>query len=304
MRVVGDIGGTNTRLALCCGGSLAAETVRSFANDDWPHLNDIITAFLADHDARVSEMVIAVAGPVQGSRAKLTNRDWAIKSGELTGLLGGGLAHLLNDLSALGYAVPSLHSSQVQWLYRADGAPPSVQQSLVVGIGTGFNVSPVLHTQERIQCLAVEAGHMALPHSVSAMLHELQPGAGDYATVEDLFSGRGFTRFCQAVTAQQTLQGIDAIKRYATSTDPAITDAVDGYASLLGQLLQELTMAYMPMAGIYLAGSVARAIAKTAPGSCLKTFRQPGFLIGDQKPSLCVIGDDAAALHGCAAFQW
>ena len=49
MRLVADIGGTNARLALCKDSKIVPQTVRNFSNDDWPHLYDIVTAYLKEH---------------------------------------------------------------------------------------------------------------------------------------------------------------------------------------------------------------------------------------------------------------
>ena len=99
------------------------------------------------------------------------------------------------------------------------------------------------------------------------------------------------------------MQGKDAIQLFRETDHPLARAAVNNYAGLLGQLLFELTLGYMPSDGMYLAGSVARAVGNAAPQSCLETFTQPCDIRGDQIPNLFTIEDDLAALHGCAAFQ-
>ncbi len=303
MRLVADIGGTNARLALCEDGKIVPHTVQSFANEDWPHLYNVVAAFLEPHAVRLEDIVLAVAGPVQSAHATLTNRNWTIERAGLIERFGCENAFLLNDLSALGYAVPALEPAQLHRLHDGGGTSVGVGQFLVVGIGTGFNVSPILKTHNGVHCLAVEAGHVSMPISIAELIKQSRCNASLFPTVEDLFSGRGFAKFCRKMTGDETLQGRDVIRSYEGTKNPALTDAVDSYVSLLGQLLRELTLAYMPSTGVYLAGSVARAVVKTAPPSCLETFARPCEIRGAQSPNLFMIEDDFAALHGCAAFE-
>jgi len=304
MRLVADIGGTNARLALCVNGAIVLQTVRNFANDDWPHLYDIVTAYLKEHaPVPLDEMIIAVAGPVHGDRAVLTNRNWTIQRTELHHLFDCEQVFLFNDLTALGYAAPTLVPTQLRRIHCGSALPSEIAQSLVVGIGTGFNVSPVLKTANGVHCLAVEAGHISMPKEVSEMLKATGCSSAMFPTIEALFSGRGFTLFCQQATGDDTLLGTTAIQSYKTSTNPAISTAVDHYAALTGQLLRDLSLAYMPSAGVYLAGSVARAVVSASTARLIDVFAQPCDIKADQLPSLFTIEDDFAALYGCAAFH-
>ncbi len=301
MRLVADIGGTNSRLALCQDGKVVPRTVRSFANDDWDHLYGIINAYLNDEPIDLDDIVLAVAGPITDTQATLTNRNWTIKRTELSHLINGRSVHLMNDLSALGYAAPALNAKQQQVLFKGSEFAGDVGQFLVVGIGTGFNVSPVVKTNRGTHCLSAEAGHVSLPDSLSVMIGTAIGTAQHFSTVEDLFSGRGFQKFCEIASGQEILHGKEVIQLYGNN--PALAKAVDCYAELLGQMLREITLAYMPAQGIYLAGSVARAIMKTAPLPCLGVFSKPYEISGAFSPNLLLVEDDFAALHGCALFK-
>lgn len=304
MRLVADIGGTNARLALCKDGAIVPQTVRNFRNDDWAHLYDIVEAYLNEHVTNPpDDMVVAVAGPVHGDRAVLTNRKWTILKTELLHRFGCKHVVLVNDLSALGYAVSSMLPNQLRRIFNGPALPSKNGQSLVVGIGTGFNVSPVLSTPNGVHCLAVEAGHISMPKDVSEMLKAIGHSPDPFPTIETLFSGRGLTLFCQQVVGDDTLLGTTAIQSYKTSCNSSISNAVDHYAALIGQLLRDLSLAYMPTSGVYLAGSVARAIISTSTARLVDVFAQPCDILGERTPSLFTIEDDFAALYGCAAYD-
>ena len=304
MRLVADIGGTNSRLALSQAGLILPDTQISYTNENWPSLYAVINEYLSGHEPNlIQEMVIAVAGPVAGNHAKLTNLDWAINTEILGQATCCPKVFLLNDLTALGYSVPRLDPSQLSLINAGDPIQRELRQSLVVGVGTGFNVSPVLQTQSTVVCSRAEAGHISMPSVVLLGLSEVGIGPTLFPTIEHLFSGRGFTAFCQTVTGQGTLTGRGAIQSYGQPNEPQITRAIDQYATLLGALLKDMYLAYMPASGIYIAGSVGRAITRVSPENCIKALQAPCGIKKDAKVSVWTIEDDAAALLGCANFS-
>lgn len=133
-------------------------------------------------------------------------------------------------------------------------------QALVVGIGTGFNVSPVLRDGGRIACLSVEAGHASLYASLGNALDQLKPGLSRaFPTVEALFSGKGRRRFLSLVTGEPVERATPYIGKFGEAGNEVFDAALDHYAALIGYLLKELQLDYMPTSGIFLAGGVARS---------------------------------------------
>lgn len=304
LRLVADIGGTNARLALSRSGTILPDTVQTYANDQWDSLYAVISAFLAGREDLIDEMVIAVAGPVTGSAARLTNHDWQIEVSGLQSLFQCEQAKLLNDLNALGYAAPFLTKDQLRQVSAGHDPEAGMSQSLVVGVGTGFNVSPVLEKAGMLFCPAVEAGHITLPLSVSGALADLGISADQFDTIELLFSGRGLTKFCRAITGDASVNGPDAIAAFGQVGAETTTRAITLYAGLLGRLLGDLSMAYMPTAGIFLAGSVARAIMHVASDECIEALRRPARVCANFKPPVWIIENDTAALLGCARYSF
>ena len=320
MNLIADIGGTNARLALAGAEGPDLSTLRSYRNADFASFDAVLTRYLADLGPPfLTAMVVAVAGPVRGTRARLTNRDWHFHDATLAERFGIEKVRLINDLTALGHAATRLDPSALTPLVTAE-APPD-QQALVVGIGTGFNVSPVIPDGPRITCPSVEAGHVSLPGSVLRQITAHAPQVGDpYPTVEDLFSGRGFQDLLARVTGDSTgeepshgedlvvqrhgeLVGADAadlLARYGTPGTETASAAIDLYAQLIGLLLRDLTLAHLATGGLYLAGGVARGILSSpAAQHCEAILRQPSRFY-DRQPPAWIITDDAAALIGCA----
>lgn len=277
-----DIGGTNTRLALGDGTTIGP--ARHFANNDHADFETLFAAWLADLPVRPTRACIALAGPVTGTAATLTNRDWLIDATRLSALIGGGEVKLINDLAALGYAVstPGFRGAR-----RIDGpdAPRDGQQWLVLGLGTGVNGAAGRRMGDGVVVLDAEIGHAAPPATVERIL----PGG---KSIEALFAGPGLARLAGRATATEAMA--------AAAGNPAV---IDRFAEGLGVLARELAMYFLPKSGFYFAGSVARAV--------LNSPARVAFLRGwDGGPKgagaigpipLNLIEDDAAALWGCLA---
>ncbi|WP_375279814.1 glucokinase [Pseudooctadecabacter sp.] len=301
MRLVADIGGTNARIGLSLDGVIDAGSVQRFANDDWDRLDDMLRSYCqARPHVDIHDMVVAVAGPVQAGSAKLTNRNWQINATGLMDQFSCKQVHLLNDLTALGHAVPSFDPRQMVQICGDPAPTAALRRALVVGIGTGFNISQVITTKSVTICPPAEAGHVSMPVAIASRLRAFGCDPATFPTVETLFSGRGFTAFCRQMTGSADITGADAIDAYTDGANA--TQAVDAFATLMGYLLRDLSLTYMPSHGIFLAGSVARAVASTAPAPLIDVLQSPCSFRTQDKPSIYIAQDDGAALSGCANF--
>lgn len=288
-RLVADIGGTNSRLGLVSPGNATVASVKSYRNDDYSRFEEVLDAYIHEQSAPdIAELVIAVAGPVYAGRARLTNRDWPFHSASLAQGLGGCKVALLNDLAALGLASPHLDAASLAPVYVPAEGDSVSDQKLVVGVGTGFNVSPVLMREGAVQHLSVEYGHVGLPQELSHYLHEcFEVTAKDFPTVEHVFSGRGYATL-SSLHKNRGLEG----------------DFPSHYATLLAMLSRNLMLAYLPRGGLFFAGGVARnLLCSPAKDAFVKVFQRPFGLETVQPAPVFAILDDAAALRGCAAFK-
>ncbi|WP_111557962.1 glucokinase [Paracoccus sediminilitoris] len=300
--LLGDVGGTNARLAIARNGTIDAATVTRFRGDDFASFDDVVRQFMAEqHQPHVSSMCIAVAGPVSGGRANLTNRDWSFDETNLARLTDADHVRLINDLTALGYATPVLSGDGVSLLRPAPAERARNGQSLVVGLGTGFNVCAVrVLPGGAITALEAEEGHTHLPANIMAMLVDrvgANAAAGFFST-EETFAGRGLSRLHAAMTGTDPVRSEDIAAAMETG-DPDAIATYDFFTELVGLLCRELSLRFMPLEGLFLAGSVGRSIADR-----MELFT-PAFLsqthmghIPANTPVM-LIRDDMAALHGC-----
>ncbi|GAA6165840.1 glucokinase [Pelagimonas sp. KU-00592-HH] len=272
MFLLADIGGTNTRLALADESSVRSETGAVFSNDSFASFDRVLDTYLRDQNApMLSAACFAIAGPVIGETARLTNRDWTFD----TAALGRHLkapATLVNDLEALAMALPFLSETEKDVLVSA--SQPGNGQYLAVGVGTGMNLCALRKGPMGTTALRAEYGHAPLPFTLCDQLSEWDLPIPE--SVENLFSGRGLRAF-----------------RDAGGSDPQ-------YAGLLGLLCAALAAQYLPRNGIFLAGGVARAILSENP----TPFAIPYSVACPNEagiPPVSLVTSDIAALNGCLA---
>ena len=302
--LLGDVGGTNARLALAQDGAVLSRSLCRFRGDDFDEFDDVLRHYLQQQGSPAIDAVcIAVAGPVSDGRARLTNRDWQFDQARLADLTGAGQVRLINDLTALGYSLAALQGDGLAVLRPAPADRPRNGQSLVVGLGTGFNVCAV-HRQAsgRITALESEEGHVALPISLHQRLAEAigSDSAASLGFVEDLLSGRGLARLHGLLGGPADMSG-KAIGAAADAGDAQAEATYDLFAELTGMICRELALHFMPREGLFLAGGVGRSIARRMTSFERGLLAQPHMRRIVQSLPVLLITDDMAALQGCLA---
>ncbi len=306
--LVADVGGTNTRIAVIHEGRLATGLER-FENADFSCFEDVLDNYAKIQKLNdVAECCIALAGPVTSVQASLTNRDWKFDRKSIAARLTlppAGKVFLVNDLVALGYSLSGLVPGQLSLVRPAAGPDPLNNQSLVVGMGTGFNICVVKSELSRPVVVEAELGHASLPSSASAVLAQsIGAAAVQFPTFEHLFSGRGVSRLYRHCTGGDEQSSAQILGGYDPGRRDARAQTVELVAKMLGTVSRELVFQYLPYGGIHFAGGVARGLLDSAAKEVfLATFNAPGpFGEHIEAVPVQVITDDAAALAGAACF--
>jgi len=292
LHLVADVGGTNCRLALANADGVRQDTVCRFRNDDYATFGEVARLYLQDHPGPATA-AIAIAGPVGKGEGRLTNRDWHFDADGLADELSLDAVHLLNDLEALGHAICVLGEGSLRHL---SGEPIDDEpQAMVVGLGTGFNVS-VAHRPSGV-VYAAEMGHARLPHPVATIIEDAVPDARAFDTVEHLLSGRGLAKFHTART------GISCKPEDVGNTDGG-PETLNIMADALGAFVRELAYIYLPEGGIYFNGSLARTLltGETQERALRGLTTDEGFDGRMARIPTYLLTDDFSALHGCARY--
>lgn len=310
--VVADVGGTNTRVALARGRVVDTSSIRRYRNAGVARLEDLLRRYLDETaPGPVGGACVALAGPVRGGAAQMTNFGWTLTEGDLAAAIDApaqGVA-LLNDLQAQGQALDSIAPGHLQPLRAGTDEPGAAR--LVIGFGTGVNAAAVQPLQGGRGWLVppAEAGHIHLPvaDDTDAALAAWMRQDPGFASVEDVLAGSGLERLYRFHAERDGARGqLDAAAIMAgiDAADPLALTVGAHYIRLMARYTALLALVHLPFGGIYVIGGVARAFAPHAEALGFDAaFCQMGrfsdFVAGF---SVSVLTDDFAALTGCAAY--
>lgn len=285
--LAGDIGGTNTNLALVgrAGGRLVLVLETVSPSGTLAGLSAPIAATLEiarERDPRLvpTQACISAAGPVSGNRCVMTNLPWAVDGDALAAEFGIPFA-VINDFLAIAEGVPTLDvedPAQVRVLARPDGSRPAPTPATkaVIGPGTGLGVAFLVWNGQRHVPASSEGGHMkhaAFDADSRAFRDWLEARLGSGVPgVEPLVSGTGIGNlyewwreakglpadgFWGEVAAMSVGKRPAAIAG-ACGADPHAKAMMNLFARLLGHFASDVAALLLPLGGLYLAGGVAQ----------------------------------------------
>lgn len=285
--LAGDIGGTKTLLSLHAATGLVTLAQRRYSSADWPDLAAMVNHFLEDlrpaGHARPSVACLAVAGPVQAGRARLTNLPWSLGEHELARDCAIPSVELVNDFAVLIYGLPHLRDDQ-QAAVRGGSAQPDAPL-LILGAGTGLGVAIGVPGAGGLQALASEAAHGEFAPRDQAEWDLKQWLAADLAiervSIERVVSGTGLGHVARWLLSREAQAGAHplaavaerwlrpepepaarqdlpaAVAAAAAEGDPLACAALDMWLAAYGSVCGDLALACLPRGGIWLAGGTA-----------------------------------------------
>jgi glucokinase len=323
MLLAGDIGGTKTNLAVYSPevGLRAPLIEATFPSTDYGSLEALVGDFLSQTGVKVERASFGVAGPVVAGQAKITNLPWVMDEVQLREALGLSSVRLLNDLSAIGHAIPWLEPADVHTLNegqaRAGGA------IAIVAPGTGLGEAFLTWDGARYQSHASEGGHADWAPSDQlqlGLLRYLMERFG-HVSVERVCSGRGIPNIYAylkdsghaeepAWLAKELAQASDPtpiIAKAALNSDRSCAlcvSTLDVFVQILGAEAGNLALGVMATGGVYLGGGIPpRILPLLEDGRFLDAFRQKGrFADMLSRIPIRVILNPKSALLGAACY--
>jgi len=313
--LAGDVGGTNTRLAVC---EVVGNDVRRVGEDVVPSgahasLEEIVRAFVSRyHDERVQVACFGLPGPVRGRKAQLTNLPWMVDADRLEQALGLRNVVLINDLVANAYGLAALSPDELH-VVREGSADPAGNCGLV-SAGTGLGHAGLQRIDGRFFPFATEAGHTDFAPSNDVeirLLQYLQRRYGPHVSWERVVSGpaipvlHDFVREEAKAPAPDWLAEGDPaeqITRAAAEGDELAERALDLFLGLYGAQAGNFALSVLATGGIYLGGGIApRLVDAIATSRFIERFDDKGRMrsVAEAIPIRIVL-DDKAALQGAA----
>lgn len=197
--LVGDVGGTNARLALCDIASGEISQAKTYSGLDYPSLEAVIRVYLEEHKVEVKDGCIAIACPITGDWVAMTNHTWAFSIAEMKKNLGFSHLEIINDFTAVSMAIPMLKKEH---LIQFGGAEPVEGKPIAVyGAGTGLGVAHLVHVDKRWVSLPGEGGHVDFaPNSEEeGIILEILRAEIGHVSAERVLSGPGLVNLYRAI---------------------------------------------------------------------------------------------------------
>jgi glucokinase len=284
--LAGDIGGTNTRLAIIdfVKGRFNFLAEETFASREEPGLESAIRKFLSSHPCSIKRACFGVAGPVRNGRCEATNLPWIIDTHEIARQFNIPRVDLLNDLEINANGIAALETKDFDVLNQGTHDPQG--NRAVISAGTGLGEAGLFFTDGEYRAFASEGGHADF-----APRNHLEIGLLDYllkryprVSIERIISGPGLFNIYQYLRDQGRADEpgwlVNQMRHKAPPvviTENALNGksslcvaAVDLFVSLYGAEAGNLALKIMATGGVYLGGGIAPKI--------IPKLREPVFM--------------------------
>lgn len=202
-----DLGGTHSRFAIARIDQGRVAAVTDMVTLTAAHHADFRSAwnhYAGELGHRLPRAAaIAVACPVNGKVARMTNSPWVISLDDLRDKLSLGAMTLVNDFGAVGLAVGHIDPRYFQPVAGPDHPLPEHGLTSIIGPGTGLGVAQLLRRAGRSFVIETEGGH-----SDFAPLDAVEDAILSYlrrryrrVSVERIVSGPGLLNIYEALCA-------------------------------------------------------------------------------------------------------
>ena len=320
MILAGDIGGTNTRLALFAseGKTLRHVAETTYGSRDHNSLEEIVEKFLAKYSESVERGCLGIAGPVQDGRVKASNLPWLVDAKELSRRAGIAQITLINDLEATAHGIASLQPEE--FVVLSPGEADAKGNAAVIAAGTGLGEAVLYWDGSRHRPFACEGGHGDFAPRSDLELELFRYLRTEFGRVsyERVLSGPGLHNIYRFLRdtgrgteppwlTEQMQQGDPSatISRAALAgTSSLCVEAIELFVSIYGAEAGNLALKVMARAGMYLGGGIApKILGKLKSGTFMESFWTKGRMrVLLQTMPVRVILNDKTALMGAARF--
>jgi glucokinase len=327
MILAGDIGGTNSRLALFDSAlQLVAEW--STLNAGRGGLPEVVREFLATlppAQRAIRQACFGVAGPVSNGQVILTNLQWHMTERQLAEDLGIPRLALINDMIAHGEGLELLKEEHRIVLHPGIAPfPDPTGTRALIAAGTGLGEGGTVYDfgLKGHRAFASEGGHAdfgpsnELEDQLLRYLRARSPFNG-HVSWEQVLSGRGLRNLYDffispgqlgpAAALPQADPAPPAITAAALAGDnPAATAALELFIRFYGAEAGNLAVKLLATGGVYVGGGIAPRLVKPLQSPAFfEAFYQKGPVnlqaVLKQMP-IYLITNDQGALYGAANY--
>ncbi|HLW54456.1 MAG TPA: glucokinase [Candidatus Angelobacter sp.] len=286
MILAGDIGGTNTRLALFReeSGRLLLAEEQIFPSRQHASLEEIVGLYLKSRPQTVEAACFGIAGPVINGRATTANLPWIVDAAELSRRASIPSVWIINDLQAHAYGISDLPAKSL--LTLNEGKLTAGNRALIAA-GTGLGEAGMFWDGSEHHAFAGEGGHadFAPANELEAALHAFLMKKFGHVSCERVLSGPGIKNIYDFLVAagiqeepewlrDQLAQAFDPVvvisDHALNTTAPICQCALDIFVSAYGAEAGNMALRLMAVGGVYVSGGIA--------GKIIPLLKKPAFM--------------------------
>lgn len=318
--LAGDIGGTNSRLAVCdvTAGRVEVVAEQVYPSASFASFTEVVRTFLATHGSDVHAACFGLPGPVRGRRVTLTNLPWQVDADAIERELGLDAVSLINDLEANAYGLAVLAPTSVRVL--KPGTPIPNGNAALIAAGTGLGEAGLAWDGMRRRPFATEGGHSDFAPSDALedeLLGFLRGKFPDHVSWERVVSGPGLAVIHEFLVTRSgapmpawTVEGPPGelpgriANQAQAGADPIAAEALQRFLALYGAEAGNLALKHLAIGGVYVGGGIAPKLADAFIDSAfVERFVAKGRMraLLEDIPVYLVL-DDRAGLWGSASY--
>jgi glucokinase len=307
--LVGDVGGTNCRLALAektAFGTIELHHSERFSVNQYKHFHDVVHEYLISKKVKPKQAAFAFAGPKFDDEIRMTNVDWMVSENDLIKEFGFSRAVVLNDFVAMANGARVIPDDGFEILIP--GKVNYNKPVAVLGPGTGLGVSCILPGRPP-RIIATEGGHSSFSaqSELELLILKYWQKKISYVSSEILISGPGLFRIYSALcnilgeTAVCTREN-EIVAAAEANPNSVARQSVILFCNMLATFSGNVAFTTGATGGVVLAGGVTRHISPfIAESNFIKRFRVRGhgtwFM---QEIPVRIIKAHFVALYGAA----
>lgn len=266
--LVADVGRLSVRFGIVDRGGAAPREVERYSTADHPTFTDALLGYVRRMGLQNQPLpsALAIAGAVHGNLVNLTGSRWFVSLAGVEAVLRAP-PRALNECAACAMALTRIGAGDLLPLRGPVLAPPRAGGNfLVLSPATGLGVAALIGRDGELLPVQSEAAHMAFAATTDdeAIVARHLIRRGQPVSNEALLSGGGLLAIHAALGGRA--ERPEDVTR-AAGRDPLASRAVDVFIGALGAVIGDLVLAFGAWDGVFLTGSMSRALRSQLAGA-------------------------------------
>lgn len=270
--LAGDIGGTNTNLAvfdlnkrLILSLHLNTKEIKNFPE----FIKEILTHLKSKYKISVSKACFAIAGTFTNKNIiKMTNLPLLIDVNKLKKVTSLKNVYIINDFQAISYGIEILNKKDILIIKR--GKPVKQAAKVVLGAGTGLGKSIMVYNEKSkdYTVLHSEGGHAEISYNNQdfELFEFLRKNSNNIIQWEDILSGTGIRNIYMYLLRKNNTAGLLEIKKSGYNSeliskykykDEICNLAMKIFTRFYARCAKNFALDALALNGVYIAGRIA-----------------------------------------------